>query len=56
MYSLGKLEAFYNVLKKVANKSFFVVVNNRIESEAFFFFILSLLGKNSFWLKGQEVK
>lgn len=33
---LGKLETFYNVLKKVANNDFFVDVNKRIESEVFF--------------------
>lgn len=34
---LGKLETFYNVLKKVANNDFFFVgVNNRIESDVFF--------------------
>lgn len=56
MYFLGKLKAPYNVLKKVGNKAFFVDVNNSMELEAFIFFILSLLGKNSYWLKRQEVK
>lgn len=37
MYFLGKLETFYNVLKKVANKAFFVVVNNRWSWRVFFF-------------------
>lgn len=54
MCFLGKLETFYSVLKKVSNKAFLVDVNNRMESEALFFpSILSLLGKNSSWLKSK---
>ena len=57
MCFLGKLETFHSVLKKVSNKAFLVDANNRMESEALFFVfcfsILSLLGKNSSWLKSK---
>lgn len=41
-FFLGKMETFYNLLEKVVNKALFVDLHNRIESEAFFFFLLFL--------------
>lgn len=37
MCFLGKLQTFHSVLKKVSKETFFVGVNNRMESEAPFF-------------------